>query len=105
VLLPARRNVSRCSRLRGVSSPAARQRAATVPGRGYYLLIEFQKNHETNNTPSTPPSRHLRLGQQTGGHFSEGIDARFARHQTMAGMVRGWAQRNGSSCSARRVDP
>ncbi|MSR64255.1 MAG: alanine--glyoxylate aminotransferase family protein [Verrucomicrobiae bacterium] len=78
-------------------SARAIKRAATVPGRGYYFdFIEFQKNHEKNNTPSTPSVAHIyALRSKLEDIFAEGLEARFARHQKMAEMVRGWAKRNG----------
>src|SRR5438105_1741762 len=56
-------------------SERARQRAATVPGRGYYFdFIEFQKNHEKNNTPSTPSVAHVyALRSKLEEIFSEGL--------------------------------
>lgn len=78
-------------------SERALQRAAKVEGRGYYFdFVEFQKNHQKNQTPSTPSIAHVfALRSKLDDIFTEGLDARFARHQKMAEMVRGWAQRNG----------
>jgi len=78
-------------------SERARARAATVAGRGYYFdFVEFQKNHEKNQTPSTPSIPHIfGLRSKLEEIFAEGLDARFARHQRMAEMVRAWAKRSG----------
>jgi len=78
-------------------SDRALKRAATVPGRGYYFdFLEFQKNHEKNNTPSTPSVAHIyALRSKLEDIFTEGLDARFERHQKMAGMVRDWVKKNG----------
>jgi aspartate aminotransferase-like enzyme len=78
-------------------SARALERAATVPGRGYYFdFLEFQRNHQKNQTPSTPSIAHVfALRSKLEDIFAEGLDARFARHQQMAGMVRAWAKRSG----------
>jgi aspartate aminotransferase-like enzyme len=78
-------------------SERALKRAASVKGRGYYFdFLEFQKNHEKNQTPSTPSIAHIyALRSKLEDIFAEGLDARFARHQKMAEMVRTWAKRTG----------
>jgi aspartate aminotransferase-like enzyme len=78
-------------------SERALKRAGTVSGRGYYFdFLEFQKNHEKNQTPSTPSIAHIfALRSKLDEIFAEGLDNRFARHRTMAEMVRGWAKRSG----------
>lgn len=78
-------------------SDRAHQRAAAVPGRGYYFdFLEFRKNHEKNQTPSTPSIAHVfALRSKLEDIFAEGLDARFARHLRMAEMVRGWVVNNG----------
>ncbi|MCS7048924.1 MAG: alanine--glyoxylate aminotransferase family protein [Verrucomicrobiae bacterium] len=78
-------------------SERALQKAATIPGRGYYFdFLEFKANHDKNMTPSTPSIPHIyglqfKLNQM----LAEGMDNRYARHQRMAQMVRDWARRNG----------
>ena len=78
-------------------SDRALKKAATVPGRGYYYdFVEFKTNHDKNMTPSTPSIALIyALQSKLDDIFAEGIEARFARHKQLAGMVRGWGQRNG----------
>jgi aspartate aminotransferase-like enzyme len=80
-----------------VCSPAALAKAATVKDRGYYFdFVEFQKNAEQSMTPSTPSIGHVyALASKLEDIFAEGLEARFARHQRLAGMTRGWAAKNG----------
>lgn len=80
-----------------VCSPAARAKAAQTPDRGYYFdLLEFQKNAEQNMTPSTPSIGHVyALSAKLEEMFSEGLEARYARHQRTNQMVRDWAARHG----------
>ncbi len=80
----------------GVSERALK-RAESVPGRGYYFdFLEFKVNHDKNMTPSTPVIPLIyALAAKLDDFFAEGLDARFARHHQLAGMVRGWGQRNG----------
>lgn len=78
-------------------SERALQKAASVPGRGYYFdFLEFKANHDKNMTPSTPSIPHIyglqfKLNQM----LAEGMENRYARHRQMAQMVRDWARRNG----------
>src|SRR5947207_10068562 len=74
-------------------SPAALAKAATVKDRGYYFdFVEFQKNAEQNMTPSTPSISHIyALESKLEEFFSEGLDARYLRHATLAKLTRGWA--------------
>lgn len=78
-------------------SEAALKKAATVEGRGYYFdFVEFKKNHDKNNTPSTPVINHLyALDSKLDDIFAEGLEARYARHLKLANMTRDWARRNG----------
>jgi aspartate aminotransferase-like enzyme len=80
-----------------VCSPAALAKAATTKDRGYYFdLVEFQKNAEQSMTPSTPSIGHVfALASKLEDIFAEGLEARFARHQKLAGMTRAWAARHG----------
>jgi aspartate aminotransferase-like enzyme len=80
-----------------VCSPAALAKAATLKDRGYYFdFVEFQKNAEGNMTPSTPSIGHVfALESKLDDIFAEGLDARFARHQKLAGMTRAWAAKHG----------
>lgn len=78
-------------------SPAALAKAATIKDRGYYFdFVEFQKNAEQNMTPSTPSIGHVyALESKLEDIFAEGVEARFARHATLAQMTRDWAARHG----------
>jgi aspartate aminotransferase-like enzyme len=80
-----------------VCSPAALARAAEARDRGYYFdFVEFQKNAEQSMTPSTPSIGHVfALASKLEDIFAEGLEARFARHQKLAGMTRAWAARHG----------
>jgi len=74
------------------TSDAALERAATLPDRGYYFdFCEFAKNDAKNNTPSTPSIPHLYgLQERVEAIMSEGLDARFARHETNNSLVHEW---------------
>ena len=78
-------------------SEAAFERAASVKGRGYYFdFLEFKKNGDKSMTPSTPVINHVyALESKLDEIFTEGLDARFARHQKLADMTRGWALKHG----------
>ena len=80
-----------------VCSPAALARAAEATDRGYYFdFLEFQKNAEQDMTPSTPSIGHVyALASKLEDIFAEGLEARYARHQKLAGMTRAWAARHG----------
>src|SRR5438128_4892509 len=80
-----------------VCSPAALAKAATIKDRGYYFdFVEFQKNAEQNMTPSTPSIGHVyALASKLEEMFSEGFEARYARHAKLAQMTRDWAARHG----------
>jgi aspartate aminotransferase-like enzyme len=80
-----------------VCSPAALAKAATVKDRGYYFdFVEFQKNAEQSMTPSTPSIPHIyALESKLEDFFSEGLDARYLRHATLAKTTRGWAFKHG----------
>jgi aspartate aminotransferase-like enzyme len=78
-------------------SKRALDRAATVEGRGYYFdFIEFQKNHEKSNTPSTPAiSLIFGLQFRVKDIEKEGLENRYARHVKTNNMLRDWVKRNG----------
>ncbi len=80
-----------------VCSPAALAKAGTCQDRGYYFdLVEFQKNAEQNMTPSTPSIGHVfALASRLEDFFSEGLEARYARHRQTNQLVRDWAARHG----------
>jgi aspartate aminotransferase-like enzyme len=73
------------------------QRAQTVENRGYYFdFIEFATNDEKDNTPSTPCiSLIYGLDCQLQRFFAEGLEARWARHRSMAERTRSWAVERG----------
>jgi aspartate aminotransferase-like enzyme len=79
------------------ASEKALARAATVEGRGYYFdFLEFAANDDKDNTPSTPCiSQIYALDCQLERFFTEGLEARWARHRAMADFVRGWVKANG----------
>lgn len=78
-------------------SEAAMERAKTISNRGYYFdFLEFAKNDEKNNTPTTP-SISLLFGLQ---HIletikTEGFENRKARHAKTNAMVHAWGARHG----------
>ena len=80
-----------------VCSPAALAKAATAKDRGYYFdFVEFQKNAEQSMTPSTPSIGHVyALASKLEDFFSEGLEARFARHAKLSQNTRDWASKNG----------
>src|SRR5215471_10927717 len=79
------------------ASKAALAKAAGMKDRGYYFdFIEFQKNAEQNMTPSTPSIGHVfALDSKLQDIFSEGLEARYARHQKTNQMARDWAAKHG----------
>ena len=79
------------------ASEKALQRAASVEGRGYYFdYIEFATNDAKDNTPSTPCiSQIYAMDRQLERMFSEGLEARWARHHQLSELVRGWVRGHG----------
>jgi predicted phosphoserine aminotransferase len=78
-------------------SEAAMERAAAVKNRGYYFdFLEFAKNAEKNNTPSTPCISLLHgLRHILDGIAEEGLENRIARHRETNAMIREWGARHG----------
>lgn len=78
-------------------SESAVERAASMPDRGYYFdFMEFVKNGEKNNTPSTPAiSLIYGLQHILGTVSSEGLENRFARHLANNRMIHEWGVRHG----------
>jgi aspartate aminotransferase-like enzyme len=78
-------------------SSAALAKAATTADRGYYFdFVEFQKNAEQSMTPSTPSIGHVyALASKLEDIFSEGLEARYARHRQTNQMTRDWAAKHG----------
>jgi aspartate aminotransferase-like enzyme len=68
-----------------------------MPNRGYYFdFIEFAKNAEKNNTPSTPAiSLIFGLQHIMGVIEAEGMEKRFARHKANNAMIHEWGARHG----------
>ena len=83
-------------------SDAALERAAGIPGRGYYFdILELKKNAEKHMTPYTPSISHINaLNVQLGFMLGEGLENRFARHRSLASIARKWAKGNGFSLFA-----
>lgn len=78
-------------------SKRALDRARTTKDRGYYFdFIEFLKNHEKDMTPSTPSIGHIHaLQSKLQDIFTEGLDARYARHRAMQKLAHDWVKKNG----------
>lgn len=78
-------------------SERAFERAATIPDRGYYFdFIEFKKNQEQDMTPSTPVISHIyALRSKLEDIFTEGVEARHARHAKLNGIVHDWVKSRG----------
>lgn len=78
-------------------SEAALARAKATPNRGYYFdFLEFAKNAEANNTPSTPAiSTMYGLQFILGGIAKEGFAARQARHVETNKMIAAWGVKHG----------
>ena len=78
-------------------SEAALDRAKSMPNRGYYFdFIEFAKNAEKNNTPSTPAiSLIFGLQHMLRVIAAEGLAARYARHAENNAMIHAWGARHG----------
>lgn len=77
-------------------SKRAMDKCKSVPNRGYYFdLLEFAKNGEKNQTPTTPAiPQIMALHFQCQKMLSEGMDNVWARHKNMADCVRQWAKKN-----------
>lgn len=80
-----------------VCSPAALAKAATMKDRGYYFdFVEFEKNAKDSMTPSTPSIPHIyALASKLEDFFTEGLEARYARHTKTNQMTRDWAAKHG----------
>ena len=78
-------------------SEAALERAKSQPNRGYYFdFIEFAKNAEKNNTPSTPAiSLIFGLQHILGTIAAEGMAQRFVRHASNNALIHAWGARHG----------
>ncbi|RIK39174.1 MAG: aminotransferase [Chloroflexi bacterium] len=69
------------------------ERAKSVKGRGWYFdFLNLEKSLQKSTTPSTPAISLMRaLSVQLDHIFVEGVEARFARHQRLAGRTQQWA--------------
>lgn len=78
-------------------SEAAFERASTMTDRGYYFdFLEFRKNQENDMTPSTPVISHIyALRSKLDDIFSEGVEARYARHAELNALVHDWVRGHG----------
>lgn len=78
-------------------SEKAFARAAALEDRGYYFdFLEFKKNQADDMTPSTPCiSLIYGLKHQLEVIFTEGLEARYARHEKLNGLVHEWVRRQG----------
>ncbi len=76
----------------GVASERMMARAATAPSRGYYFDLEFfAKNWKKDQSPTTPALSVLfALEVQLERMKSEGMVARWARHEAMAELTWAW---------------
>jgi aspartate aminotransferase-like enzyme len=78
-------------------SERARQRAATLPDRGYYFdFLEFHRNHEKGMTPSTPVMPLIfALRSKLQDIREEGLQDRYDRHARLNALVHAWVDRHG----------
>lgn len=78
-------------------SERAMARAKTIEGRGYYFdFVEFAKNQADDMTPSTPAIPHIyALRSKLDDIFSEGVEARHARHARLNALVADWVKAKG----------
>src|SRR5271163_1545238 len=78
-------------------SEKAYAKAATIKDRGYYFdFLEFKKNQESSMTPTTPSISHFyALQSKLEDMFTEGMEARYARHLENAKVTRTWAKERG----------
>ena len=78
-------------------SEKAFARAETVPNRGFYFdFLQFREDHGQWMTPSTPSIGHIHaLQSKLEEIFTEGLDARFARHARTNALVHNWVSRAG----------
>ncbi|MEW6717695.1 MAG: alanine--glyoxylate aminotransferase family protein [Chloroflexota bacterium] len=84
------------------TSDRALERAMLVEHRGWYFdLLRLEKHRLKNSTPATPAmSLIYALDVQLDRILAEGLETRFARHQSMAERVQSWALSRGFSLFA-----
>ena len=70
-------------------------KAKAVKNRGFYTdLLKIKKQSDVNYALTTPPvSLMYGLDYQLDKALSEGMEARYRRHQVMADLVRDWADK------------
>ena len=78
----------------GVASERMMERAKSAPNRGLYFDLEFfAKNHAKDQAATTPALSVLfALEVQLERMLAEGMEARWARHQTMADLTSSWVR-------------
>lgn len=76
----------------GVAQPNVLERAASKPDRGIYFdFLEYEQNLQKMQTPNTPAvSLMYALAKQMERMDAEGMEARWRRHEEMAGIVHEW---------------
>lgn len=82
----------------GTASERMLERAATIPARGQYFdLLEFERHWRSHQTPNTPAlSLIYALAEQMRHIMAETIDARAARHLSMAERCHEWVMGTGA---------
>jgi len=77
-------------------SDRALEKAKKIPARGHYFdFLQLKKYDEKNQTPETPVISLIHaLNVQLDRFFREGLEARWARHRSMAETCRAWANRH-----------
>lgn len=77
-------------------SERAMERSTRVPSKGYYFDYWVNdRYYQRGQTPATPAIPLVQaLNAQMDAILAEGLDARWARHIEMAGIVRDWARRH-----------
>jgi aspartate aminotransferase-like enzyme len=85
-------------------SKRAIEKAKTVPERGYYFdFVDFVKNNEKDNTPTTPSIPHIAaINYQAARLLKEGMENVWKRHKVMADYCRTWAkEKHGLFCDEK----
>jgi aspartate aminotransferase-like enzyme len=77
-------------------SKRAIEKAKNVPERGYYFdFVDFAKNNEKDNTPTTPSIPHIAaVNYQAGRLVKEGMENVWKRHKDMGDYCRAWAKKH-----------
>lgn len=84
-------------------SDRAAERAAAVPGRGWYTdLLRYRDDHRVGGTTITTPCEPVvfALDHQLAAIEAEGIEQRWERHRRMAETTRAWAEERGLGLAA-----